>query len=114
MTDDEYLRDTVNGLVSEIDFIKSSLSELYQAVSQLTEEKDPSLIRLEDDVNNNRTLLYRLESEIIHNTEKLDMLLSQAKFINEAERKYSMLEIKLNFILEKLGLKSTENKELLK
>lgn len=110
MADNEYLRTVVDGLVCDMDNVKDSLAELYRR----TEEKDPSIVRLEDDVNNNRTLSYRLESEIIHNTEKLDMLLNQAKFINEAERKYSMLEIKLNFILEKLGLKSTENKELLK
>ena len=110
MVDNEYLRTVVDGLVCDMDNVKSSLAELYRR----TEEKDPSIENLEIDVNNNRTLLYRLESEIIHNTEKLDMLLNQAKFINEAERKYSMLEIKLNFILEKLSLKSAENKELLK
>lgn len=114
MADDEYLRDTVNGLVSEIDFIKNSLSELYKAVEQLADVKDPSITRLETEMNDDRTILYNLQAEIIHNTEKLDMLLNQAKFINEAERKYSMLEIKLNFIMEKLGLKSTEKKELMK
>ena len=85
MVDNEYLRTVVDGLVCDMDNVKSSLAELYRR----TEEKDPSIENLEIDVNNNRTLSYRLESEIIHNTEKLDMLLNQAKFINDAERKYS-------------------------
>lgn len=113
MADDEYLRDTVNGLVSEIDFIKNSLSELYQAVSQLTDEKDPSITRLEEAVNNDRNILFGLQDELIQNTTKLDMLLNQAKFINDAEGKYFLLEMKLNFIMNKLGLKNNEEKELL-
>ena len=113
MTDNEYLRDTVNGLVSEIDFIKNSLSELYKAVEQLADVKDPSITRLETEMNDDRNILFGLQGELIHNTEKLDMLLNQAKFINEAERKYTMLELKLNFIMSKLGLNSKEEKELL-
>lgn len=109
MADNEYLRTVVDGLVCDMDNVKSSLAELYRR----SEERDPSIENLEIDVNNNRTLSYRLESEIIHNTEKLDMLLNQAKFINDAERKYSLLEMKLNFIMNKLGLKNNEEKELL-
>ena len=64
MADNEYLRTVVDGLVCDMDNVKSSLAELYRR----TEERDPSIENLEIDVNNNRTLSYRLESEIIHNT----------------------------------------------
>lgn len=113
MADNEYIRIVVNGLISDVDFIKNSLSELYQAVSQLTDEKDPEISNLEQMVNRDRTILYDLESKVIHDSTKLDMLLNQVKFINDAEKRYALLDMKLDFIMNKLGLKNKEEKELM-